>query len=155
MWILVPTTLLVIRTRPEDIGLHPNGVEESEAAKDNQVENSHSQPTGLTLKMAMATSSFWLISISFLIASMGETGVTQSQVPYFEDIGFPVALAATTLAVFGIWSAIGKFAFGWLCDRVPVKIARAIGIGSLLAGAVILINVTGLLCSIDMVIHYP
>ena len=141
MWLLIPLVLLVIRTRPADMGLHPDGVEEPEAVTETKSEVSASQSGGMTLKMALATSSFWLIGISYLISSMGETGITQSQVPFLEDIGFPVALAATTLAVVGIWSAIGKFAFGWLCDHIPVKIARSIGIGFLLVGASILTSV--------------
>ncbi|UCG55291.1 MAG: MFS transporter [Dehalococcoidia bacterium] len=141
MWILIPLAILVIRTKPSDMGLHPDGVEEPETKTEAATESSSSSDSGMTLKMALVSSSFWLIGISYLISSMGETGITQSQVPFLEDIGFPVALAATTLAVVGIWSAIGKFAFGWLCDRIPVKIARAIGIGFLLVGAIILTSV--------------
>ena len=138
MWILVPLVLLVIRTKPADMGLYPDGVEDPEAVAKSKSEKSPSPSKGLTLKMALATSSFWLISVSFLVASISETGITQSQVPFFEDIGFSAAMAATTLAVVGICSAIGKFFFGWLCDHIEVTYARAIGIGFLIAGAIIL-----------------
>jgi len=136
MWMLIPLAILVIRSKPADKGLYPDGVEQSEAVA--EVEALPSISEGMTLKKALATSSLWLICISFLISSMAETGITQTQVPYFEDIGFPAAIAATTLAVVGIWSAIGKFSFGWLCDHILAKYARAIGIGFLLGGAVIL-----------------
>ena len=134
MWMLIPLAILVIRSKPADKGLYPYGVEYPEAV----AEVSPSTFGGMTLKKALATSSLWLIGISFLISSMAETGITQTQVPYFEDIGFPAAIAATTLAVVGIWSAIGKFSFGWLCDHMQAKYARAIGIGFLLGGASIL-----------------
>ncbi len=139
--ILIPVALLVIRTKPAEMGLSPYGAEDNEAVTETKAEDSSSPAGGLTLKMALATSSFWLIGISYLIASMGETGITQSQVPFLEDIGFPVAMAATTLAVVGIWSAIGKFSFGWFCDHITVKYARAIGISFVLGGAIILTNV--------------
>jgi len=121
------------------MGLYPDGVEASEAAA--EAEASLSLSKGATLKMALTTLSFWLIGASFLVASIGEAGITQSQVPYFEDIGFPAAMAASTLAVVGICSGIGKFAFGWLCDHIQPKYARAIGVGFLLAGAIVLTSV--------------
>jgi len=141
MWILIPLALLVIRTRPADMGLHPDGVEEPEATTKTEIEEVSSKTEGFTLKMALATSSFWLIGISYLMATMGENGITQSQVPFLEDNGFPATLAATTLGVVGICSATGKFTFGWLCDHIPVKTARVIGICFLLAGAITLTSV--------------
>ncbi len=141
MWILSPLALLVIKTRPAEMGLYPYGVEDSEATAEDTAKGLPPTAKGATLKMALATSTFWLIAVSFLLGSFGETGVTQSQVPYLEDIGFPAAIAATTLAVVGIWSSIGKLIFGWLCDRIPPKYARAIGLGALAAATGILINV--------------
>ena len=123
------------------MGLYPYGVEDSEATAEDTAKGLPPTAKGATLKMALATSTFWLIAVSFLLGSFGETGVTQSQVPYLEDIGFPAAIAATTLAVVGIWSSIGKLIFGWLCDRIPPKYARAIGLGALAAATGILINV--------------
>lgn len=136
MWMLIPLAIWVIKSKPADKGLYPDGVENPEAVAEAGASPSISE--GMTLKNALATSSLWLICISFLMGSMAETGITQTQVPYFEDIGFSAAVASTTLAVVGIWSAIGKFSFGWLCDRIKAKYARAIGIGFLLGGAVIL-----------------
>ncbi len=138
-WIIIPLALLVIRTKPADMGLYPDGVEAPEAVAVTEASLSSSE--GATLKMALATAGFWLIAVSFLVGGIGEAGVTQSQVPYLEDMGFPAAMAATTLAVVGIGSAIGKFGFGWLCDQIPAKYARFIGLGFLLAGTIILINV--------------
>jgi len=138
MWILVPLVLLVIRTKPADMGLYPDGVEDPEAVAKSKSEKSPSPYKGITLKKALATSSFWLIGVSFLVANISEAGISQSQVPFFEDIGFSAAMAATTLAVAGICSATGKFFFGWLCDHIKVTYARSIGIGFLIAGTIIL-----------------
>ncbi len=141
MWVLFPLALLVIKTKPADMGLYPYGVEAPEAVAEDKAKALPSTSKGASLKMALATSGFWLIAVSFLLGSFGETGVTQSQVPYLEDIGFPAAIAAATLAVVGIVSAIGKFIFGWLCDRIAPKYARTIGLGSLIAATSILVNV--------------
>ncbi len=60
-WILSPLAVFVLRTNPADLGLFPDGMtagpNKEEAAKTDNA------PSGLTLKMAMGTSAFWLIAL--------------------------------------------------------------------------------------------
>lgn len=138
-WVLIPLALLVIKTKPADMGLYPDGKQNSEA--EAEAEASLSATGGLTLRMALATSSFWLIAVSFLAHGFSEVGVLQSQVPYLEDIGFPAAMAAGVLGGVGLWSLIGKFGFGWLCDRIQAKYACTIGLGLQFVGTIMLMSV--------------
>jgi MFS family permease len=139
-WVLIiPLALLVIKTKPAVMGLYPDGMESPEAVGLSQA--SPSDSSGLTLKMALVTSAFWVIAISFLLHLFSQMGIIQSQVPYLEDIGFPIATAATALGTVALMSAIGKFGFGWLCDRIPPKYACSIGLGLQLMAIIILINV--------------
>jgi len=135
-WVIVPLALLVIKTKPTDIGLYPNGIEAPDV---NQA--SPSTAKGLTLRIALATPALWLIVVSFLTSAISQGGIIQSQVPYLEDIGFPVAVAAGALGGVGLGSLIGKFSFGWLCDRIPAKYACSIGLGFQLVGIIILMSV--------------
>ena len=141
-WVLIiPLASLVIRTKPADMGLYPDGIEDPEAADMTKALLSASE--GLTLKMALATSTFWLIAVSFLTAGgFSQIGIIQSQVPYLEDIGFPIAAAAGALSGVGLGSAIGKFGFGWLCDLISAKYACSIGLGLQLLGILIFMSVT-------------
>ena len=138
-WLLIPLVLLVIKTKPADMGLYPDGRQDSETVAETEALPSASE--GLTLKMALATSSFWLIAVSFLANGFSEVGLLQNQVPYLVDVGFPLTTAATAYGVVGLWSLIGKFGFGWLCDRIQAKYACAIGFGVQLVGIIILMNV--------------
>jgi len=139
-WLLIiPLALLVIKTRPADTGLYPDGRQAPDAM--TVAEASPLTAKGLTLKMALATSAFWLICISFLLSQFSQVGLIQSQVPHLEDIGFPVVTAATALGFVGLASAVGKFGFGWLCDRIPAKYACSIGLGFMLTGITIFINI--------------
>lgn len=138
MWTLIPIALLVIRTKPADMGLYPDGRQGSEAVAETKASLS---TTGLSPKMALATSTFWLIFISYLTLSFGQAGVLQNQVPHLEDIGFPLATAATALGIVGLMSAVGKLGFGWLCDKIQAKYVSGIGIGLQLVAIIILINV--------------
>jgi MFS family permease len=139
-WVLIiPLALIVMKTKPSDIGLYPDGIENPESVAVTEALPSVS--SGLTLRMALATSTFWLIAISFLSNGFSQLGITLSQVPHLEDIGFPVATAAAALGIVGLGSTIGKFGFGWLCDLIPAKYAFAIGLGLQLVGIILLINV--------------
>ncbi len=54
-WVVsIPLALLVIKTKPADMGLYPDGVEATEAVAEAEASPSE----GLTLKMALGTSAF-------------------------------------------------------------------------------------------------
>ncbi len=132
--LVIPLAALVIKSRPAEKGLYPDG--EPVPGVPDPAENQYSHTNGPTLKTAIATAAFWLIAISFLVGNFIQAGILQTQVPHLADIGFPVALAAGALGAVGFGSTIGKFVFGWLCDRISPKYAWAIGLilqaGSLL-----------------------
>ncbi len=139
IWAIIPVVLLVIRTRPSDMGLLPDGDEEpDEGTAPGQATL---PPPGLSLREAIATGAFWLTALSFLAFGFSEVTILQNQVPFLEGIGFPVALAAGVLGGVGLWSTIGKFGFGWLCDRVPVKYVCAFGLALQFAGTIVLMNI--------------
>jgi MFS family permease len=90
----------------------------------------------------LTSSSLWLTAISFLAHGFSEVGLLQTQVPYLRDIGFPAATASTAFGIVGLFSLIGKFGFGWLCDRIVPKNACAIGLGVELAALFIFFGVS-------------
>jgi len=136
IWVFViPLALLVIKTKPADMGLYPDGI----ATPETEAMTGTSK--GLTLKMALATSSFWLIAISFLLHQFSQVGIIQSQTPYLEDVGFSAATAAAALGGFGIMGAIGFLGFGWLCDHISAKYACSISLVLQLAAVIILMGI--------------
>ena len=137
-WAIIPFALLVLKSKPEDMGLYPDGVQANEVAAKDEALVAASQ--GLSLKMALATPIFWLICVSFLAHGIAESGTLQTHVPYMEGIGFSLAAASLLFGAVGLSSTIGKFLFGWLCDQIQAKYACAIGLGFQLAGVLILIS---------------
>jgi len=133
MWILIPPVLLVIKTKPADIGLYPDGIQSAEPSAEPQALPPAS--VSLSPKMALSTPVFWLIAVSYLANGISTGGIMQSQVSHLMDIGFPLATGATVLIVVGVGSIIGKFGFGWLCDRIRANYAWAISCG-LMAAAI-------------------
>ena len=137
---LIPATLLIVKTKPSDIGLFPDGINPTIPKKTNEGSSVSSQ--GLSLKAAFITMAFWLIAISYLTGGFSSVGVVQSQVPHFEDIGFSTATAVGALSLLGIASALGKFIFGWLCDKMKAKYVSAIGLVLQATGILILLNMS-------------
>ena len=143
--ILVPLSLLV-RTRPEDMGLLPDGDMVPYTNTGNSVEVNKTEPQiveGLTRKESLHTTSFWLIVGSFMLVGLGMGGFHANLVPYFQDTGFTAAVAALSGTAFAISSVTFRPLWGILAERIPVRYL----IGPLLivaAGTVLLLlNVDG------------
>jgi len=136
-WTVIPLALFVIKSKPADMGLYPDGIEAPETADETQVLPSATRE--LNLRRALATPTFWLITASFLTNGFSQIGLFQNQVPHLEDIGFPAATAATALGVLGLGSLAGKFSFGWICDYIQAKYAWCISLVLQLAGTIIII----------------
>jgi len=138
IWLLIPLALFVIKTRPPENEGYVDGILNPVGeAQEKQLNNERK----ITPRMALLTISFWLMVISFLTHGFSEVGVLQTQVPFLEDKGYPLATASGILGGVGFWSLIGKFGFGWLCDRIDAKYVCIAGLALQLTGTIVLINV--------------
>ena len=135
--VLLPLAAFLIRTRPADMGLPPDG-----GAFPAKRTGQTAAPTagGLSLKAAVATPAFWLLGL-YLVMNHSYMGVLQSMFPHLADLGFPPGIGATALGLISICATFGMFFFGWLCDRLPVRHVAAAGLGTLATGISLLICV--------------
>ncbi len=124
-FIAVPLAALVIRTKPADVGLLPDG---ENASKIPGIDGAVSPATkGLPFKIALSTQAFWLLAAAILFIST-HMGVMQSQIPHLEDLGFTPGIVASTMSIVAITSALGTLIFGWLSDRTTVKTGAVVGV---------------------------
>jgi len=135
----VPVALFILRTKPVDIGLQPYGVHASETV--SLAADATKNVSGLSLGMALRTPAFWLLMVAYFFGGFSGTGALQNQVAYLGDVGFPIAMAAGALGGIGFGSLIGKFAFGWLCDRIAAKYAYAVALVLQVIGIAILMGI--------------
>ena len=139
IWMLVPLVLLIVKTKPVDLGLYPDG--EEKPSGNFGEDTTMVARKGLNLKMALGTSAFWLIAVTFFINAFSGLGVIQNQAPRLQDLGFPLATATAVVTGIGLGSSVGKFIFGWLCDRIQAKYACAISLGFLAVGTILSLQV--------------
>jgi MFS family permease len=135
IWVVaIPLGALVVRTRPAEMGMYPDG--------DPILAGDRNQPaavvSGISLREAARTRTFWLIVVSFFAGCFSSMGLVQAPVPHLQDIGFPIQTAASALSAVGIGSALGKIVFGWLCDKMQPRHAWAIG-QAMMAGSVLML----------------
>ncbi len=141
IWVVaIPLALALVRTRPADMGLFPDGdADDTDWLRRPEAKAAEGQ--GLSLRQASRTAAIWLMGVSFFASGFSNTGALHAPVPFLEDIGFPTATAAAALGTLGLGSAVGKIFFGWLCDRVPPKRAAALGLALQLGGILVLLAI--------------
>jgi MFS family permease len=133
--VLIPLILLVHRSRPADLGLHPDGA--SEPAPVSHLASRFADAAGGTpYAAAFTTRSFWALSgVVFTIAcTLMLLTVHQNQ--YLIDLGFSPAFAAWMLGFNGLLRSGGSILWGALSDRMTREtsftIATLLGVVSLL-----------------------
>ena len=119
--LLVPLAF-TIHTRPEDIGLLPDG---DDAPRADAPPKPRVEERSFTRKEAMREPSFWLLNISGALFIMGVTGLQTNWLLYFEDIGFASTTAALSATAFGIGSFSSRFLWGSIAARFEVRILMA------------------------------
>ena len=122
----VVPALLFIRRSPEEMGLLPDGSEEPVASRVKQnraaTDATTNQDLEWTRAEAMRTRTFWLLVITFGIASVGVTGLNLHVYPYVTDLGHPPLVAATVMSVIASMQLFSPLAWGFL-PSVDVRIA--------------------------------
>ena len=152
--LLVLPALLIVRRRPEDMGLFPDGAGEpgiepgSFGGKKQFAEDHPANPseTVWTRAEAVRTSAFWLLVITFGISSVGVTGLNLHVYPYVTDIGHSPVVAASVMSVIASMQLGSPLAWGFLAERIDPRIAAMLrfivqGIGLGLA-----ISTSNLIC---------
>ena len=88
----IPVSLLVIRNRPADKGLHVDGL--AERVDDAGVVMRTAANTGMTLRQVTKLPVFWIYGAGFMLLFFGMMGWQLHQVPFYESVGMSRATAA-------------------------------------------------------------
>jgi len=118
--LLVPLNLL-LRRRPEDMGLEPDGdraTAVSAAARTSNVVDAAWASVDWTLARAVRTARFWWIAIGYFLGLFAWYAVQVHQTKYLIEIGFGPRDAAWALGFVSLAGIPGQIALGWLSDRI-------------------------------------
>ena len=117
--VLAPLNLL-LRQRPEDLGLSPDGLRADNAGVKPAVTVVDPKWAAIewTLSRAMRTRRFWWLAAGYFGALYSWYAVQVHQTKYLIDVGFSPGVAAWALALVGLAAVPGQIALGHLSDRV-------------------------------------
>jgi MFS family permease len=115
----VPLAYLLIRNRPENIGLLPDGSQKP-LRKSTHVENEPKAEVDWTLQEAMRTRAFWLVLLCVSIPSLVNTGLTFHLVSILSDNGLKATAAAYILSLMAIIGFPVSFLAGYIVDKWKV-----------------------------------
>ena len=155
--------LLVIRRRPEDIGLMPDGLLPNEttapprfSSPSGTIQPSGNPPgnptdlrpiassgpgevnkeVGWTARAALRTRPFWLVALTAMLSVTGSSTIGFSMVPYLhEEAKIPAAAAVGVLSLSTVLSP-GNLGWAYLADKITPRWSMVIALAG--AGGVVL-----------------
>jgi MFS family permease len=119
---LAPLNLLV-RRRPQDLGLHADG----DAAAPRAAAPSSPSGADWTLGAAMRTARFWWLAFAYACGMYAWYAVQVHQTRYLIEVGFGGQQAAWALGVVSLAGIPGQIALGHLSDRIAREWVWCIG----------------------------
>lgn len=135
-FIALPTVAALLKERPQDIGLLPDGAQTLEPATKIKV-----APQGMLAADAWRTGTFWLLASSFFLVSAAVQGCVVHLAAMLSDRGISAQTAALGSSLIGAAVLIGRVGIGYLLDRVFAPrlaalcfAASAVGMGMLWLG---------------------
>ncbi|MBW2091170.1 MAG: MFS transporter, partial [Deltaproteobacteria bacterium] len=118
IWVVVIPLAFVVRESPEEMGLRPDG--DPPVPETSAVDSPESEPATVssiafqpdfTIKQAMASSAFWLMSLAFFFQSMAHSVVFVHSVPALTDAGISMEKAAFAIGLLTLVSVAGRLSF--------------------------------------------
>lgn len=127
---VVAPTLIFLRRSPEDIGLHPDGEPPIRSAGTSP-ERRRPSATGRRATFvsdkvwsrgeALRLPTFWLLVITFGIASVGIAGLNLHIFSYVTDIGYSPLVAASFMSTIALTQLGSTLVWGMLADRFDIR----------------------------------
>jgi MFS family permease len=122
--IVVTVVLGIVRDRPADLGLLPDGEpptpsDRSPTSTDRAA--SFGERPGLELSQSVRTSAFWILFLCQFLTVFGSMSVIAHLVAFLRDAGFEGQTAAGSLGLMVGASVGGRVLFGVLSDRLTKR----------------------------------
>lgn len=128
-WVLmIPLAALLVRNRPADMGLLPDGAEtRGGEITGPEADGAALEEESWPVAMALRTREFWIMAVAMSIPSMLITGMVVHQISYFNEVGLGAQMAAGVFTFSGVSMVVSGLFFGYLFDRFPTRYVVALG----------------------------
>jgi len=121
--ILAPAAWFIVRSVPEDAGLHPDG--------ENNGQEIRGAEEDLTLWQALRSPAFWVFALSSSVFGLVYSGISLFNESILAQRGFKVETYHLVLAVSTGVGLLANFGGGWLASRWSIQKLMGVGMGVL------------------------
>ncbi len=127
--VTVPS-LLWLKRRPEDMGLHPDGeplppVETAGGVQTVARPRFWIGPARLVVdweaKEAIRTKAFWLLIVAGDLMTIAAPSMALHMTPYFSDMGLPATAAAFAATSFGVGTFVARVFWGFVAEHMHIQ----------------------------------
>ena len=138
--IVVSMAIVFLRSPAQDVSSHHTEIEISHPIlRSHLIVDEDWTSKSWTIRKAVATRQFWLLSISFFLGNFITQSIFAHQVAFFVDRGLDPLFASYIVGMIGIVSLGGKILWGGLSDKIGREVTYTLGIVCSVFGMIILI----------------
>lgn len=129
LWLGITTLIIVLpfsllaRTNPEVMNMLPDG-DTPESQPSAVTPSQRPRPVeeySFTKGEALRSRSFWILTLAMSLAVVGITGYQAHWIPYLQEQGFSLEVAASGVAVYGFFNVGGRFVWGYLAGKYNIR----------------------------------
>ncbi len=120
----------IIRNKPEDMGLLPDGASAENFTIDKELETEDSRTktavapeeiTEFTVSQALKSSAFWILTVSHVSSTISIATLSLHLTPRLTDMGLSLTTASAIETIYSVVALPSLFISGWLGDRMSKK----------------------------------
>jgi MFS family permease len=138
--IIMSMTIAFLKSPPtETPAIYIEGGTSSPAARDSLSVSEKGNTKPWTLRRAVETKTFWLLSLSLFLGNQVNQSIFAHQVAFFVDRGLTPLIASYIVGIIGIVSVGGKILWGALSDKIGREITYTLGAICSITGMIFLI----------------
>lgn len=130
--VVVPVVLRFVVSRPEDVGLLPDGAEERTTLPPPKPK--------LRTREFLRDSNFWFLTLTIGLLFCIQSATLIHMVPRLTDQGMSLITASTVASATAFFGILGKLVYGMLVDRWDVRYALWLGVAFQFAGQLMMFS---------------
>jgi len=137
LWTVGLPLSLIVRHKPEQYGLQPDGAVISTIFDDESSTLPRDTRDDIKIKQVLISRPFWHIALMTIYQSFGVGAVVTHVMPYFSSIGIERSVSGLMASAIPLASICGRLSFGWFSDRFAKKRIAAISVIFIVIGLIL------------------
>ena len=119
MLLIIPAAVFLVRNRPEDVGLFPDGADHPPLIEQTRTHSA----AAAAARPVMRSLAFWMLAVPLATPGLVVTALVFHQTSIFEQHGLSATLAAAVFVVFAVSSAATSMVVGFAVERTgPIRL---------------------------------